>query len=65
MIDVALLSLMALFARALRSGRFEEAIRALRQAGLNEEQAWQFLGDSLGQVTPKNRGQLRGPRAFG
>jgi len=46
-IDVALVSLMAIFARALRSGRYEEALHTLRQAGLSEEQAWAFLGDAL------------------
>jgi len=47
-IDTALVSLMAIFARALRSGRYEEAIRALQTAGLSEEQAWEFLGEALG-----------------
>jgi hypothetical protein len=46
-IDPALVALMSLFARAVRSGRYGEAVRVLREAGLDEQQALAFLHDAL------------------
>jgi 2-hydroxychromene-2-carboxylate isomerase len=49
LIEPGLVALMALFARAVRSGRYGEAMRVLREAGLDEQQALAFLHDSLGR----------------